>query len=60
MHTRTGGTLKFTQQQLNQRVGYTELIMRYHPKGMEYRKYQDMHFTAKPQRFKASKVFNLN
>jgi hypothetical protein len=27
MHTRKGGTLRFTQQQLNQRVGYTELIM---------------------------------
>jgi hypothetical protein len=34
--------------------------MRYHPKGTAYRKHQDMHFTAKPQRFRASKVFYLN
>ena len=60
MHTRKEGTLRFTQQQLNQRVRYTELIMRYYPKGMSYRKHQDMHFTAKPQRFRASKVFYLN
>ena len=60
MHTRKGGTLRFTQQQLNQRVGYTEFIMRYHPKGTAYIKYRDMHFTAKPQRIRASKVFYLN
>ena len=60
MHTRKGGTLRFTQQQLNQRVGYTELKMHYHPKGTSYRKYQDMHFAAKSQRFRASKVFYLN
>jgi hypothetical protein len=33
--------------------------MRYHPKGTAYRKNQDMHFTAKPQRIRASKVFYL-
>ena len=42
---RKGGTLQNKILFVTVRVGYTELIMRYHPKGTGYKKVKNMHFT---------------